>query len=163
MLVIRLQRIGRSGHAQFRVVVQDAHQSPKSGKTVALLGSYDPHTKDLKVDVDKLKTYMQNGAQPSDRVAVLLKKEGVKLPGWVLKATKKQKPIRHTEKLRKNRPAESEVKKEAPIEETEVAEPAEEAAEEAVEVTEEAVVEEKTPETENLEDKTTDEDVKTEE
>jgi small subunit ribosomal protein S16 len=147
MLVIRLQRIGRSGHAQFRVVVQDAHQSPKSGKTVALLGSYDPHTKGLKVDIDKLKTYMQNGAQPSNRVITLLKKEGVKLPNWVSKITKKQKPIRSAEKLRKNRPAEVKEDKpaeEAPTEETEVVEPAEEVAE----ATEEVAVEETTSEAE---------------
>jgi small subunit ribosomal protein S16 len=158
MLVIRLQRIGRSGHAQFRVVVQDAHQSPKSGKTVALLGSYDPHTKDLKVDIDKLKTYMQNGAQPSNRVIVLLKKEGVKLPSWVLKITKKQKPIRHTDKLRKNRPAEAEVAE--PAEEvTEATEEAVEATEEAVEATEEVVAEEATPEVEvATEEKAADED-----
>ncbi len=153
MLVIRLQRIGRSGHAQFRVVVQDAHQSPKSGKTVALLGSYDPHTKDLKVDIDKLKTYMQNGAQPSDRVIVLLKKEGVKLPSWVLKITKKQKPIRHADKLRKNRPAEAEVKEEAPAEEAEA----------PTEATEEVVAEETAPEVEAApEEKATDEDIKVE-
>jgi small subunit ribosomal protein S16 len=40
-----MQRTGRRGHAMFRVIVQDSHRSPTSGKVVAFLGSYDPHTK----------------------------------------------------------------------------------------------------------------------
>lgn len=44
MLVIRLQRTGRKGHAQFRVVVQDSRRTPSSGRVVALLGSYNPHS-----------------------------------------------------------------------------------------------------------------------
>src|SRR3989344_1819914 len=45
MLAIRMQRTGRRGHAQFRVIVQDARRSPSSGQVVARLGSYNPHTK----------------------------------------------------------------------------------------------------------------------
>jgi small subunit ribosomal protein S16 len=128
MLVIRLKRIGRSGNAQFRIVVQDVRQSPKSGQVVATLGTFDPHTKAITIDTEKTNMYLKNGAQPSDRVAILLKKQGIKLPKWVLVATKKQKAIRNTEKLRKNRT--EEVK--APAD---VVEPTEE----AVEATEEVV------------------------
>ena len=45
MLAIRMQRTGRKGHAMFRMVVQDSRQTPTSGRVVATLGSYDPHTK----------------------------------------------------------------------------------------------------------------------
>src|SRR5258708_7317293 len=103
MLAIRMQRIGRRGHAHFRVFVQDSRQSPKSGKFVALLGSYDPHSKATSLVKDKAQTYLNNGAQPSDRVAQLFKSEGVKLPKWVSVPDKKAGKIRNQEKLRRNR------------------------------------------------------------
>ena len=76
MLVIRLQRTGRKGHAQFRVVVQDSRRTPTSGKIVAQVGTYDPHTKTLNLDKERAQHYLDHGAQPSDRVALILKKEG---------------------------------------------------------------------------------------
>src|SRR3989344_6118333 len=109
MLVIRLQRTGRSGHASFRIVVQDSRQSPTSGKFVALIGNYDPHSKVVNIDKDKALEFIKNGAQPSDRVAGLLKKEGVKLPDWVSVSADKTRTTRNAEKLRKNRPAEEKV------------------------------------------------------
>jgi small subunit ribosomal protein S16 len=105
MLVIRMQRVGRSGHSQFRVLVQDSRQSPKSGKFVALLGSYDPHTKTAQLDKAGAEQFIKNGAHPSERVALLLKKEGIKLPAWVVLNTKKSGSLKNPDKLRKNRPA----------------------------------------------------------
>ncbi len=105
MLAIRLKRTGRKGHAQFRVIVQDAHRHPSSGNIVALLGSYNPHTKTAQLDNEKASFYLDHGAQPSDRAARLLKDEGVKLPKWVVLEPKKKGAIRSPEKLRKNRPA----------------------------------------------------------
>jgi|SRR3989344_866287 len=109
MLVIRLQRTGRSGHASFRIVVQDSRQSPTSGKFVALIGNYDPHSKAVNIDKDKALEFIKNGAQPSDRVAGLLKIQGVKLPDWVSVSADKTRTTRNAEKLRKNRPAEEKV------------------------------------------------------
>lgn len=106
MLAIRMQRTGRKGHAMFRVVVQEARLTPSSGKIVALLGSYDPHAKTITLDKEKAATFLKNGAQPSDRAALLLKSEGVKLPKWVNIDTKKAGKLRNPDKLRKNRPAE---------------------------------------------------------
>ena len=108
MLVIRLQRTGRSGHAQFRLVVQDKRFSPSKGRVVAYLGNYDPHTKALTVDGEKASQYMSNGAQPSDRVARLLQKEGVKLPAWVSLSEPKQRTTRKPEKRRSTAPAQPE-------------------------------------------------------
>ena len=126
MLAIRMQRTGRKGHAQFRVVVQDSRQTPSSGRVIAGLGNYNPHTKETKIDTEKAAFYLNNGAQPSDRVAFILQKEGVKLPSWVILASdKKQKSIKNVEKLRKNRP----VEEAAPIEDA----PAEESAPEQAE------------------------------
>ena len=104
MLSLRLKRTGRKGYAQYRLVAQDSRLSPMSGKVTAYLGSYDPHSKAATIDKEKIDHYLKNGAQPSIRVVSLLTKEGVKLPKWVVQATKKQKAIRHPEKLRKNQP-----------------------------------------------------------
>lgn len=106
MLAIRLQRRGRKGLAQFRVIVQDSHRSPKSGRVVANLGAYDPHTKALTLDSEKAKYYLENGAQPSDRVITLLEKEKITLPKWVKKSTGKKSSVKNPDKLRKNQPKE---------------------------------------------------------
>ncbi len=147
MLAIRMQRTGRKGHANFRVVVQDSRQTPTSGKYVALLGSYDPHTKTAAIKKEEAEFYLKHGAQPSDRVVRLLKSEGVKLPTWVSGGEEKKKTIRNPEKLRRNRPAEAaEPQKneepvaidDAPTPETETVEakPADEVAPKATEASE---------------------------
>jgi len=129
MLAIRLQRTGRKGHAMFRVVVQDSRRTPTSGKVVAQLGTYDPHSKAVTLDGEKAGFYLTNGAQPSPRAALLLKNEGVKLPEWVATSDKKSGAIRHPEKLRRNQPKEEAVA-ETPVD-ADTAVPAEEAAPEA--------------------------------
>ena len=106
MLAIRMQRRGRKGHAQFRVIVQESRLSPKSGRVVASLGSYDPHSKVVTLDKEKAEFYLSNGAQPSNSVAKLLQREKVKLPDWVEIETVQKRTIRNAEKLRKNQPAE---------------------------------------------------------
>lgn len=107
MLAIRMQRTGRKGHAMFRVVVQDRRRTPTSGKVVAYLGSYDPHSKNMTLAKDKADFYLKHGAQPSPRLATLLKREGIALPAWVAGAAKKASTTRHPEKLRRNQPAEA--------------------------------------------------------
>ena len=106
MLVIRMQRTGRKGHAQFRVVVQDSRRTPTSGRVVAALGSYNPHTKEAILDKEKAAYYLEHGAQPSDRVIRLLQAQKVSLPAWVKVAGHKAGELRNPEKLRKNQPAE---------------------------------------------------------
>lgn len=107
MLVIRLQRTGRKGHAQFRIVVQDSRRTPTSGKVVAQVGTYDPHSKATTLNKERAEHYLAHGAQPSPRVVTLLKAEGVKLPNWIADASKKSGKTRNAEKLRRNRPAEA--------------------------------------------------------
>ena len=124
MLSIRFQRTGRKGHAQFRIVVQDSRLTPTSGKVVARLGSYNPHTKDVILDKEKAEFYLSNGAQPSDRAVRMFKSEGVKLPSWVKDPTSKERTVRNPEKRRSTSPEPVEPEAEAPA--TEEA-PAEEA------------------------------------
>jgi small subunit ribosomal protein S16 len=117
MLAIRLQRIGRAGYPVYRVAVQESQRHPSSGRVVAYVGSYNPHTKEVKIQNELVEKYLGNGAQPTPRVVKLLKDAGVKLPSWVKEpVTNKQKSIKNAEKLRKNQPAE-EVVEEAPAEE----------------------------------------------
>ncbi len=116
MLVIRMQRTGRKGHAQFRVVVQDSRRTPTSGRIVAALGNFNPHTKSANIDKEKISFYLEHGAQPSDRVARLLKAEGVKLPGWVKLEGDKKREVKNTDKRRSTRPAEAEAPAETPTE-----------------------------------------------
>ena len=107
MLAIRLQRIGRKGYPVYRLAVQESQRHPSSGRVVAYIGSYNPHSKDANIDKDVAQKYLDNGAQPTPRVVKLLKAAGVKLPSWVKEAdSSKKKSIRNAEKLRKNQPKE---------------------------------------------------------
>jgi small subunit ribosomal protein S16 len=116
MLAIRLQRVGRKAYPVYRLAVQEANRHPLSGRVVAYVGTYNPHTKDANIQVEIAQKYLDNGAQPSPRVVKLLKDAGVKLPKWVKEPTaNKQKTIRNAEKLRKNQPKEEVA--ETPVEE----------------------------------------------
>ena len=110
----------------FRVVVQDSRRTPSSGKVVASLGSYDPHAKNVQINTEKAAFYLEHGAQPSERVARLLKAEGVKLPDWVKLSADKERTVRNADKRRSTRPQEP--AEEAPAEEAAAEAPAEEAA-----------------------------------
>lgn len=117
MLAIRLQRLGRKAYPVYRVAVQEAQRHPSSGRVVAYVGSYNPHTKEASINKEEAQKYLDNGAQPSPRVVKLLKDAGVKLPTWVKEADgTKQKAIRNAEKLRKNQPKEDAVVEETPAE-----------------------------------------------
>ena len=121
MLAIRMQRNGRTHYPTYRIVVQEAQRHPLSGRVVAEVGNYNPATKALTLDKEAVEKYLKNGAQPSSRVAFILKKNKVKLPDWVKLAPKKSAKAKHADKLRKNQPKE-EVPAEQPTEETPVSE-----------------------------------------
>ena len=107
MLAIRLQRVGRMGYPTYRIAVQESQRHPSSGRVVAYVGNYNPHTKTSNVQVEVAQKYLDNGAQPTPRVAKLLAEAGVNLPKWVKGVSAdKQKAIRNPEKLRKNQPKE---------------------------------------------------------
>lgn len=123
MLAIRLQRVGRAGYPTYRLAVQESQRHPSSGRVVAYVGSYNPHTKQSTVQVEVAQKYLDNGAQPTPRVAKLLKDAGVSLPKWVKEfSADKKGTLRHADKLRKNQP-----KEEAPEEVAETEEVATEA------------------------------------
>ena len=75
---IRLRRMGAKKAPFYRIVVAD-ERYPRDGRFSEEIGYYDP-TKEptvVNLDADKAKTWLKNGAQPTDTVKVILKKEGV--------------------------------------------------------------------------------------
>jgi small subunit ribosomal protein S16 len=124
MLAIRLQRLGRKAYPVYRLAVQESHRHPTSGRVVAYVGTFNPHTKETTVNVEKATQYLKNGAQPSPRVVKILQSQKVELPSWVkLPNTERKGEIRNALKLRKNQPAEEPaveaVAEEAPAESAE--------------------------------------------
>ena len=78
MVKIRLRRMGAKRAPFYRVVVADS-RFPRDGRFIEEIGTYDP-TKDpavVNIDGDKAKTWIANGAQPTDTVKALLKKNGI--------------------------------------------------------------------------------------
>lgn len=75
---IRLRRMGAKKAPFYRIVVADGRY-PRDGRFIEEIGYYDP-TKEpnlVKIDAEKAKAWLQNGAQPTDTVRVILKKQGV--------------------------------------------------------------------------------------
>jgi small subunit ribosomal protein S16 len=73
MLVIRLRRAGSTRRPFFRIVVAES-SSPREGRFVEVVGSYNPRTQPetVNVDRDRLAHWIKSGAQPSDTVRTLL-------------------------------------------------------------------------------------------
>lgn len=71
MLKVRLQRTGKRGQAYFRVVVVEHTKKPK-GKFLELLGNYDPHKKEFKVNMERVNYWISKGTQVSPTVNNLL-------------------------------------------------------------------------------------------
>ena len=74
---IRLKRMGMKKKPFYRVVVAD-ERSPRDGRFIEEIGTYDPmqNPAEIKIDNDKALQWLKNGAQPTDTVRVLLKKTG---------------------------------------------------------------------------------------
>ncbi|MBO4472204.1 MAG: 30S ribosomal protein S16 [Clostridia bacterium] len=78
MVKLRLTRIGAKGKPCYRIVAVDSRKA-RDGMYIEQVGFYDPmpNPEVIKVDADKAKKWIANGAQPTDTVKVLLKKAGV--------------------------------------------------------------------------------------
>jgi small subunit ribosomal protein S16 len=75
---IRLRRMGAKKAPFYRVIVADS-RTPRDGRFIEEIGYYNPITEpaDVKIDAEKAKEWMSNGAQPSDTVRRLFKKAGI--------------------------------------------------------------------------------------
>jgi small subunit ribosomal protein S16 len=74
---IRLRRMGAKKKPFYRIIVADS-RSPRDGRFIEEIGTYDPlkDPSEIKVDLDKAMQWIANGAQPTDTVKVLLKRAG---------------------------------------------------------------------------------------
>ena len=78
MVKIRLRRMGAKKAPYYRIVVADA-RSPRDGRCIEEIGTYNPLAEPavITVDAEKAQNWIKNGAQPTDTVRGLLKKAGV--------------------------------------------------------------------------------------
>ena len=78
MVKIRLRRMGAKKAPFYRVVVADS-RFPRDGRFIEEIGFYDPTTEPatIKYDAEKAKQWIVNGAQPTDTVRAIFKKDGV--------------------------------------------------------------------------------------
>ena len=78
MVKIRLRRMGAKKSPFYKVVVADS-RSPRDGRCVEEIGTYNPlvDPAEINIDVEKAKNWIANGAQPTDTVRGLLKKVNV--------------------------------------------------------------------------------------
>jgi len=78
MVKIRLRRMGAKKAPFYRVVVADSRY-PRDGRFIEEIGTYNPLTQPstINIDAEKAKTWIANGAQPTDTVRALLKKQNI--------------------------------------------------------------------------------------
>ena len=78
MVKIRLRRMGAKKAPYYRIIVADS-RSPRDGRFIEEIGTYDPLTEPatIAVDAEKAQQWIKNGAQPTDTVKALLKKANV--------------------------------------------------------------------------------------
>jgi len=75
---LRLKRMGATKRPIYRIVAADS-RSPRDGKFIELVGTYNPLTNpgEIKVDEEKVLKWLNNGAKPSDTVRDLLSRAGI--------------------------------------------------------------------------------------
>ena len=78
MVKIRRRRMGAKKAPYYRIVVADS-RSPRDGRCIEEIGTYNPLTEPatITVDAEKAQQWIKNGAQPTDTVKALLKKANV--------------------------------------------------------------------------------------
>ena len=73
---MRLRRMGAKKAPTYRVVIADG-RCPRDGRFIEEIGYFNPKTDEIKIDAEKAKTWIKNGAQPTDTVKALLKKSNI--------------------------------------------------------------------------------------
>ncbi len=84
---IRLSRAGTTKTPFYRIVVAD-QRSPRGGRFIERLGTWDPRRPELRLDAGRAKHWLDKGAEPSATVAVLFKQPGALTPAAAPPATK---------------------------------------------------------------------------
>src|SRR3989344_856886 len=99
MLKMRLQRIGRKNNPSYRLIVTDSRNAASRGRSVDLLGSYEPKLGTIIIDKEKVKHWISKGVQPSDTVYNMLVAQGV-IEGRKKNVLPKKSPIIDEAKLK---------------------------------------------------------------
>ena len=75
---IRLRRMGKKKAPFYRIIVADS-RSPRDGKFIDEIGTYDPNVEPsaVKINEESAKKWLSNGAQPTETVARLFKQDGI--------------------------------------------------------------------------------------
>ena len=75
---MRLRRMGQKKAPFYRIIVADS-RSPRDGRFIEEIGYYNPISEpvEVKIDAEKAQKWIKNGAQPTDTVKALLKKNGI--------------------------------------------------------------------------------------
>ncbi|WP_128008473.1 30S ribosomal protein S16 [Mycoplasma sp. ATU-Cv-508] len=92
MVKLRLKRIGKKFSAFYRIVAADS-RAPRDGRFIEEIGYYNPHSKELFIDVELQKKWLSYGAQPSPTVKTLFKQYD---------QTKAEKAVSKKETAKKN-------------------------------------------------------------
>ncbi|MDD4333449.1 MAG: 30S ribosomal protein S16 [Patescibacteria group bacterium] len=103
MLTIRLSRIGKKNKPTFRIIISEKGRDPY-GKALEILGSYNPHSKDLQIKGDRTKYWIEKGASMSPTVNNLLIDKGI-IEGEKIKASKAGK--KQEEEKKEEKPIET--------------------------------------------------------
>jgi len=77
MLKIRLQRIGRINMPSYRLIVVEHTEGPKTGRFTEIVGTYNPRSKERKLNSERITYWMSVGAKPTDTVHNMLITEGI--------------------------------------------------------------------------------------
>jgi small subunit ribosomal protein S16 len=77
MLKIRFLRVGKKHQPSFKIVVTDSRNPPQGGRFVEQVGFYNPLTKEKILKPERIRYWLEKGAQPSDVVYNLLIKERI--------------------------------------------------------------------------------------
>ncbi len=111
MLTIRLSRVGKKNKPMYRLIISEKAKDPY-GRVLEILGSYNPHNKELKVEGEKIKKWISKGAGMSPSVNNLLIEKGI-IEGEKIKASKARTKKKQTETKEDTKPEEAPAEKTA--------------------------------------------------
>jgi len=112
MLTIRLSRVGKKNKPMYRLIISEKSKDPY-GRALEILGSYNPHTKELQAKGERIKYWLSKGSQMSPTVNNLLIEKNI-IEGEKVKASKARKKKKEKEESKEEKQSGEETKKEEP-------------------------------------------------
>jgi small subunit ribosomal protein S16 len=103
MLKIKLSRIGKKNKPMYRLIISEQARDPY-GNSLEILGSYNPHTKELKTKPDRIKYWLSQGAQMTPTINNLLVEQKI-IEGEKVKASKAKTKKKQVAESAEDKPA----------------------------------------------------------